>query len=306
MEDNPFLLPRPATIAFSGGRTSGLMLARVIEAFGGSLPRDVVPVFCNTGKEREETLCFVRDCAEHFRTRIRWVEYRWEPGRHYFEEVAFANASRKGEPFEQVIAVRSFLPNPVMRFCTGRLKVQAANQFARQTLGFASYHNAIGLRADEPKRVAKLLKRRKGVEAGLFGDIYPTNEYPVCPLAEAGVTNQDVLDYWKSQAFDLALPVDERTGKTLGGNCDLCFLKGAANIVELIRQNPESADWWIAQEAKLAGKTKTVDSARFRKDRPTYLELKLIATNQVAAPGWVSQDHGGDHCGAIDECACTD
>ena len=65
-----FLIEGPAVIAFSGGRTSGLMLYRILEAHGGALPDDVVPVFCNTGKEHHATLDFVRDWLKEERRRI--------------------------------------------------------------------------------------------------------------------------------------------------------------------------------------------------------------------------------------------
>lgn len=44
-------------ILFSGGRTSGYMLRRLIDSNGGI--DDCTVIFCNTGKERKETLDFV-------------------------------------------------------------------------------------------------------------------------------------------------------------------------------------------------------------------------------------------------------
>ena len=55
---NPFQIEGPAVISFSGGRTSGLMLRRIMDA---GLGKDVHILFSNTGKEREETLQFVHD-----------------------------------------------------------------------------------------------------------------------------------------------------------------------------------------------------------------------------------------------------
>ena len=48
---NPYKIPRPALISFSGGRTSGFMLHNIIQAYGGKLPDDIHVVFANTGKE---------------------------------------------------------------------------------------------------------------------------------------------------------------------------------------------------------------------------------------------------------------
>jgi 3'-phosphoadenosine 5'-phosphosulfate sulfotransferase (PAPS reductase)/FAD synthetase len=272
-----------------------------------------VVIFNNTGKEREETLEFVRDCGDRWGVEIVWLEYRWKPGEHSFERVDFASASRKGEPFRQVILARGFLPNPVARFCTVELKIRTSNRYIRRLLGWEKYRNAVGLRADEPKRVVKLLHPRTvTVETTLFGDErtvkrgsgHSTGDSPVCPLAEAGVTNEDVLAFWRAQPFDLRLPADERTGKTLAGNCDLCFLKGAANITALIRENPEAADWWIETETLIPANH--AGTARFRHDRPPYAELKRIALGMADEPGWLWADRGGMDCGEVVECNCTD
>lgn len=323
---DPFLLPPQSVIGVSGGRTSGLMLRRILDAHGGTLPEDVVPVFCNTGKEAPETLDFVEELSQRWGVGIRWLEYRWErgvgkargghanAGRHYHVEVDHRTASRKGEPFRMVIEARGFLPNPVMRFCTAELKIRTTNRFVRHGLEWSSYHNAIGLRADEPKRVAKMLaKPTTTVEPTLFGEVeryergasHPPGERPVCPLAYADISNADVLAFWRAQPFDLALPVDERTGRTLDGNCDRCFLKGAANIVDGIRRDPASTDWWIEMERLVRGRGRP-ETERFRADRPSYFELKQIATNELDAPGWLWADRGGMACGEIDECNCTD
>ena len=75
---NPYRVPRPAVISFSGGRTSAYMLRRVIDAYGGRLPEDISVIFANTGMERPETLEFVDVCAHAWAVRIQWVEYFWD------------------------------------------------------------------------------------------------------------------------------------------------------------------------------------------------------------------------------------
>ncbi len=66
-------------VSFSGGRTSGYMLWRIICAHGGVLPDFVYVVFANTGREHPQTLRFVHDCAVYWQVRIIWVEWRY-PG----------------------------------------------------------------------------------------------------------------------------------------------------------------------------------------------------------------------------------
>ena len=50
-------------ISFSGGRTSGYMLYKILEANNG-LPSNAVVSFQNTGKEMPETLDFVQQVSE--------------------------------------------------------------------------------------------------------------------------------------------------------------------------------------------------------------------------------------------------
>jgi hypothetical protein len=225
---DPFLIAGPAVLSFSGGRTSAYMLRRVLDAYNGALPNDVVPVFANTGKEREETLRFVHEIETRWAVRVRWVE--WRAGRPGFEEVGYNSAARAGEPFAAMMAKKKTTPDWQRRLCTHYLKVQAMHDFAA-SLGFApGYREIIGLRHDEGHRVLKMLERNEKAQR-------------VCaaPLATAKVTERDVLAFWRAQPFDLGLEPGE-------GNCDLCFLKSRGLRKELIRRRPASADWWIGQE----------------------------------------------------------
>src|SRR6478736_5735630 len=104
---NPYLITGPALISFSGGRTSAYMLRQILDAHGGKLPDDVHVCFANTGKEREETLRFVHECATRWGVRVRWLEFRSDrkrlPVEQRFAEVGYNSASRAGEPFEEII-----------------------------------------------------------------------------------------------------------------------------------------------------------------------------------------------------------
>lgn len=75
---NPFRIPEPFVVSFSGGRTSAYMLRRILDAFGGKLPAGGKVVFCNTGKERPETLDFVERCSVEWDVPVTWLEYRYE------------------------------------------------------------------------------------------------------------------------------------------------------------------------------------------------------------------------------------
>lgn len=313
---DPFLLPPQSVVSFSGGRTSGYLLHEVCRAHRCARQDLSAVIFCNTGLEHEATYRFVEECSRQWDVPIRWLEYRWEPGRHFFVEVTPQTASRDGEPFRFVIRARGFLPNPVMRFCTAELKIRTSNRFVRQVLGWEKYRNAIGLRADEPKRVAKMLARRSvTVEKTLFEDVkhvgrgasHPPGESPLCPLADAGVTNADVLAFWRKQPFDLQLPVDEKTGRTLEGNCRLCFLKSSKTLIDIMRADPGAADWWVEMEkANHQGRTRNPTVEQFRKDRAPYEELRRFALDMAPPPLWTEADYEGLACGEEVECNCTD
>lgn len=287
---NPYLIQGPALISFSGGRTSGFMLKHIIDAHGGTLPADVHVAFANTGREMPETLDFVQECSERWGVRIVWLEF--DPkAPHKIAVVSHNSASRNGEPLAAVFGERQMLPNPVMRFCTIDSKIKRLHAYARHSLGLAFWADVKGLRADEPERVAKQHARAaSGKDGKSFGR-------PVMPLDTAGVTKRDVAAWWARQPFDLRL--QNVNGKTPLGNCDLCFLKGAANIVGILRDRPELADWWIAQERRFESTKRPSDFAYFRKDRPSYAELLRLSQDQGDLLTFEPQEESVD-------CACTD
>lgn len=262
MAMNPYLIEGPALVSFSGGRSSAYMLKHILDAHGGVLPDDVVVAFMNTGKEVAQTLEFVAECQERWCVAINWLEYRG--GKTV--PVTFQTASRDGEPFEELIRKRQFLPNPVARFCTQELKVRRARDLMR-ALGYEHWDMVMGIRADEPKRVAKMRAANEGGKERWD---------QVAPMAVAGVTKEDVIAWWSKQPFDLRLPNID--GKTPAGNCDLCFLKGQGTLIQLMRERPGWADWWIRMEAlALASRP---SGATFRIDRPNYKSLLQIAQDQ--------------------------
>ncbi|EPO4283157.1 Nin-like protein [Pseudomonas aeruginosa] len=277
---DPFKISCPTCISFSGGRTSAYMLWRVLQANDG-VPLDTIVCFANTGKEVEATLRFVRDCGVHWNVPIHWVEYR--PDTVGFAVVDFDGASRQGEPFEALIRKRQYLPNPVARGCTTSLKIRPMHRFVRQ-LGWTDWDQLIGIRADEQRRVSKIRARGHSTES--------LHETMRMPLADAGLTVRDVAAFWEGQPFDLELLTVN--GRTLEGNCDLCFLKPQRQRLALIKARPEAANWWIRMESlNLASKP---SGARFRADGPSYAQLARFAESQgdLFDP---SEDAIGCYCG---------
>jgi 3'-phosphoadenosine 5'-phosphosulfate sulfotransferase (PAPS reductase)/FAD synthetase len=260
---SPYKILEPTVISFSGGRTSGYMLWRILQENNG-LPDEAIVTFANTGKEEEETLKFVKACQDNWGVEIHWIEYQYaEKPADRWKKVTFETASRNGEPFFQLIDQNGspYLPNPVARICTAKLKIRAIHAYLK-SIGWSHNENMdwVGIRADEQRRAAKIARERT-------------------PLVVDGITKQDVGDFWKAQSFDLGLP--NMNGVTMHGNCDLCFLKPTHQIISLIKEKPERADWWIAMENHAQSSNKTYgDGAKFRKDRPSYADLKKFALAQ--------------------------
>lgn len=292
---NPFRIRGPAVISFSGGRTSAFMLHEIAQA---GLDDDVHVMFANTGKEREETLIFVKRCADAWGLKIEWLEYMRQyipkyksgamsarmrairkiaaqDGRTYeyprgrkergFREVSFETAARFGEPFDNMIDLNG-LPNRSLRMCTSEMKIRVIKK--RMLEHKHDYWDVVlGLRSDEPRRVTN--KRA------------PTKERwdHLLPLADAGVVVRDVMNFWSKQPFDLGLEQHE-------GNCDDCFMKSVRNKQRLVKARPQSADWWLRGEERTGSK--------FRPNEPSLRELiHLPILGDVASDDEI-------------DCACTD
>lgn len=262
---NPFVLPPGhVQISFSGGRTSAYMLHQIALANGG-IPEDRVEViFANTGREMPETLDFVAEVSSRWQIPVTWLEYRrGNPG---FEVIGRQAASENGEPFDALIDARSFLPNQQMRFCTQELKIRPAKRYLIAR-GWRKWTSALGIRADEPKRINREpLKER-------WQRWYP--------LADAGVTRHHVAAFWRQHPFDLRL--QNIKGNCPLGNCDGCFLKSERNRAALVRDFPERAAWWEAAERRIGAletqKGRAKDCSQFDK-RGSWADLRGFVERQ--------------------------
>jgi 3'-phosphoadenosine 5'-phosphosulfate sulfotransferase (PAPS reductase)/FAD synthetase len=209
-------------LSFSGGRTSAYMLAKYKDEI------DYV-IFCNTGKEAEGTLDFVRKCGEYFDKEIIWLEYNCESP-NKFDIVNFNTASRNGEPFEKLIKKNNYLPSQTGRKCTTELKVLTVKRYLKSLNIDLEYINMyLGIRKDEPRRYYKIKGNNKDKWENKM------------PLFKDNTTLNDVLKYWSEQPFDLDI-------HSHLGNCDLCFNKRISKKQLILKENPEVAKWWIEME----------------------------------------------------------
>lgn len=272
---NPFRVSGPAVVSFSGGRTSGMMLRKVLDAYGGTLPDDVHVVFTNTGAEDNRTLDFVDECARRWGVRVRWLEFTLDTPARY-REVDYERADRAYGPFNDCIRIRSALPNGRMRFCTIVLKIEVLKAFMRAQ-GYADdeWTNIVGLRADEAHRLSNLRERPE------------TTWDVVAPLIDAGVRKPDVLGWWQRQPFNLTTPETH-------GNCVGCFLKGKRIRDVIADTDPDALVWWEEKERETG--------RRFIFKEPTgyagtlqRAHLRVIAAN-APAPEYAPEDFASIPC----------
>ena len=216
-------------VLFSGGRTSAFLAKYVKE---NPKYKNSIFVFMNTGKEREETLIFADKCDKVFGLNLVWLEANIVQGKGNgttYKIVDFNNASRNGEPFEQMLS-KYPMPNNMASNCTRELKQRPIDAYLRDNFNTQKVIKVIGIRKDE--------EHRKSINAKIENVIYPLcDEMPV---------NQSMIrNFWDRQVFDLGL-------KDYEGNCDLCFKKSLKKRLTIIRENPKIADWWLQMEQKHA------------------------------------------------------
>jgi 3'-phosphoadenosine 5'-phosphosulfate sulfotransferase (PAPS reductase)/FAD synthetase len=271
--NSPYKSEENTLISLSGGRTSALMLYRVLQAYDFKLPDNFKICFANTGKEMPQTLDFLKRIGKEWGVDVVWLERYAEvtPKGHknkYIYKtrvVDYDSAARNGEPFRSLVLARSYAPNPVARFCTVDLKIRAMQEYLRDVCEWEMpYVGFIGIRADEQRRAIKMHGTEKSGQESYL------------PLYLDGVTKEDVYSFWQNSSFDLDLP--NNNGTTDWGNCDLCFLKGFGKKLAIVRERPDLADWWIEMEAELS--EKVGKGAYFRADQPSYADMKIIATSQ--------------------------
>lgn len=209
-------------VSFSGGRTSAYMAKLVKDSLSQYF--EIIFVFANTGWEHADTLRFVNDVDVQFGLGLTWVEavvFTDERKSCGHKVVSYETASRNGEPFRAVVA-KYGIPNRTWQLCNRELKKNAMESFSR-SIGWesASYFTAIGIRADEPRRVKET--------ADVQGILYPlVTFWPV--------DKQDVLSFFDGLSWDLQIEEFE-------GNCLGCYKKSDRKLNAVWRKSPEVFDF---------------------------------------------------------------
>lgn len=214
------------------------------------LPESALLCFQNTGREALRTYDFLGELEDALQRPIVLLEYRPPPmkgGRPCeagFEVVTRKTLNLDGEPFEMLMsAINAFrkkngkgsiAPWWKSRICTTYMKTRNARNYVTQRLGWTAWTEAVGLRADEPDRVAKL---RVG---------HPKHVGRWAPLDAANVMKGDVIRFWEEQSFQLGLP-------EYMGNCTGCFLKDQADLSRATTHAETDWRWWRDMELRWPG-----------------------------------------------------
>jgi hypothetical protein len=219
-------------VSFSGGETSAFMAQWLNNHYEELGYENIVFVFANTGLENEETLEFVERCDKHFKLGVQWVEadviHEYRKGTRYYR-TDFDNASRNGEPFEQMIS-KYGIPNQANPQCTRELKGAPIAAFGKDFFNGEKYHTAIGIRKDEADRM--------NAKAKEMGFIYPLISSKMIPA-----TKPMINFYWRSMPFRLEL-------KGYQGNCKTCWKKSDKKLYQIAQENPNAFEFMKRMEHK--------------------------------------------------------
>lgn len=255
-------------VSFSGGETSGYMLALCKKELFDKYD-EVKVVFANTGQESEKTLQFVDKCGKFFGVDVVWLEADVDMTprsgtRHKI--VSFESADRNGDVFESVIK-KYGIPNQSFPHCTRELKLQPITSYCR-SIGWerGCYHVAIGIRVDEIDRM--------DVNAKEKGIIYPL-------ISLRPTTKPMVNAFWASMPFSLGL-------KGYQGNCQWCWKKSFRKHFTLMRESTAIYEFPMKME-KLHGRAGAnrggaYERVFFRGNRSTQDVIKMYESAGDFAP----------------------
>lgn len=217
-------MKKKGLISFSGGETSAFMLWWLLQ--NKSDEYDFTIIFANTGRENDETLDFVKKCAEYFGCEIIWVEAVIHPEYRKgttHKVVTFETATRnqdwkhrKDTPYEMMV-IKYGLANISSRFSTRELKERPIHSYMK-SIGFKKkeYETFIGIRVDEFDRM------NSGRSDYKF-------KYPL--VSWKPFTKQHVNFWWSQMPFRLEL-------KGWEGNCVTCYKKNLYKLAKIMIDDP--------------------------------------------------------------------
>ena len=267
-------IKKPLVISFSGGRTSAYMAYLMTYSELCQQYRDKYDfhfLFANTGCEHPKTLEFVHNCSKHFGWDVVWLEakviHEARKGTRY-SVTDFESASRDGEPYAEV-AKKYGMPNVGIPQCTRELKLSPIRAWCRDNLGNAIVDTAVGIRADESRRINPVTAQKNKIHH---------------PLNDLGVDKQEVLDFWAEMPFDLEIP-------EWLGNCTWCFKKSQNKLLKSMVDYPQGFDFPKRME-KIFPITKQGKPLTIFRGNKTVSDLEMLLKEIDAPPEQIIHDGG--------------
>ncbi len=213
---------KPLLVSFSAGETSAFMSYWIKENLSDDY--DPVFVFANTGLENEETLIFADKCDKYFNLNLVWLESVFDKRkgkRGTFKKVDFKTASRKGEPFIDMVD-KYGIPNQSYPHCTRETKLLPIQKYAKHIFNTNKYYTAIGIRVDEIDRMNDKFKENR--------IIYPLIKKDMKPMSKPMIN-----EFWQKMPFRLEL-------KGYQGNCKTCWKKSDKKLWKIAQEDNNSFD----------------------------------------------------------------
>lgn len=202
-------MKKQAVVSFSGGRTSAYLVWLT-----KNLGMNAKYVFMDTGAEHPKTYEFVRNVARFFGVEVTClrVDVNPELGKgNGYSVISIDDIQQDLKPWVKMME-KYGVPYYGGAFCTDRMKLVPFKKYCDDAFGKGNYETWLGIRADEPNRLAK----KDGIRY---------------PAEISDFEKQDVLDWWSEQAFDLNL--DEWLG-----NCVFCMKKSDLKLAAAQRDEP--------------------------------------------------------------------
>lgn len=242
---------------FSGGKTSGYMAKRLKNEYSDKY--NILFCFANTGLEHEKTLEFVHKVDIELELNLVWLEAVVHHGSNVastHKVVNFKTASRSSEPFEEVIK-KYGIPNKAYPHCNREMKLNPIHSFAKEYFNGEKYKTAIGIRADEQRRVSKSAEK-----AHSDGIVYPLVDW-------FPSDKMDVNDFWEDMPFNLE--IEEHYG-----NCVTCWKKSDRKLWTVLFENPRYFDFFrrMEKEHAFSGHNDGIRERRFFRRHRTVRDLE--------------------------------
>jgi hypothetical protein len=207
-------------VSVSGGRTSLFMAKWLLDNKSDEF--DFLFMFANTTREHHDTYRFLRAGVETFGIDLHLIEAEVHHGVAKActgKRVGWDDLRTNGELFEEVVSAYG-LPNQTFKLCTRELKTNPMDKYAA-SIGFGDAMVAIGIRADEKRRVSKNATKHRLI-------------YPLVDMVPT--TKLDVLEYFEQFDWDLRIP-------EWLGNCVDCHKKSDRKLQAVLRDEPRAFEF---------------------------------------------------------------